>query len=460
MVLITQTAEQISLEKTLETNDIFGIGKGDEIKNISFGFYAAEDITSVTGAVIPVDGLIEIVTLDENGRGMIKTDIPMGKYYVKEIAADEHYILDDTKYPVAFEYAGQDIAKVEIAVNNGEKIENKLIYGSVSGKKVDENGEALGGAVIGIFASSDVEFTEENTLITVTSAEDGSFSFDKVPYGTWYVREIKQPKGYVLDDTVYEVNISEKEQVVEIEIINKLVRGNITLTKIDADYPDNKLTGAEFEVYKDVNEDGKLDKGDKLLGTLEETSEGIYEMRELLYGKYLVKETKAPEGFVLDKGIYSVFVEEDGKTYSVENKAGVGFINDAMKGKLKIVKTSSDGKVEGFSFRVFGENGFEQIYKTDKNGEILIEGLRIGEYTISEVSDNASAAYILPANKEATVKVDATTVVTMHNELRDTPKTGDDRNPALWLTLAGISALGIAVTGVVAYRKKKKEGDK
>ena len=47
----------------------------------------------------------------------------------------------------------------------------------------------------------------------------------------------------------------------------------------------------------------------------------------------------------------------------------------------------------------------------------------------------------------------------LHNELRDTPKTGDDRNPALWLTLAGISALGIAVTGVAAYRKKKKEGD-
>lgn len=450
---------EIILEKSLETNDIFGIGKGGEIKNISFGFYAAEDITSVTGAVIPADGLIEIVTLDEAGKAVIKTDVPFGKYYVKEIATDEHYLLNDTKYPVIFEYAGQDTAKVEIAVNDGEKIENKLIYGSVSGKKVDENGEGLGGAVIGIFASSDVEFTEENALMTVTSDKDGSFSFDKVPYGIWYVREIKQPKGYVLDDTVYEVNISEKEQVVEIEIINKLVRGNIMLTKVDADYPDNKLTGAEFEVYKDVNEDGKLDKEDKLLGTLEETSEGIYEMRELLYGKYLVRETKAPEGFVLDKNVYSVFVEEDGKTYSVENKAGVGFINDAMKGKLKIVKTSSDGKVEGFTFRVFGENGFEQVYKTDKNGEILIEGLRIGDYTISEVSDTASAAYILPANKEATVKADATTVVTMHNELRDTPKTGDDRNPALWLTLAGISVLGIAVTGVAAYRKKKKEGD-
>ena len=448
----------ISLEKHIETNDIFGIGKGDEIKNISFGFYAAEDITAVNGAVIPADSLIEIVTLDENGKAVIKTDIPMGSYYVKEIAADEHYILNDTKYPVVFEYAGQDTAKVEISVNDGKKIENKLIYGSVSGKKVDENGKALGGAVIGIFASDDMEFTEENALMTVTSAEDGSFSFDKVPYGIWYVREISQPKGYVLDNTVYEVNIAEKEQVVEVEIINEFVRGNITLTKVDADYPDNKLTGAEFEVYKDVNGDGKLDKGDELLGTLEETSEGIYEMRDLFYGKYLVKETKAPEGFVLDKGVYSVFVEEDGKTYSVENKAGVGFINEAMKGSLKIVKTSSDGKVEGFSFRVFGANGFEQIYKTDKNGEILIEGLRIGDYTISEVSDQASSNYILPADKEVTVKADDTTTVTMHNELRDTPKTGDDTNMSLWYALAGLSAVGIAVTSLIAFRKKKKEG--
>lgn len=450
---------EISLTKTLETNDIFGIGTGEEIKHISFGFYAAEDITSVNGAVIPADGLIEIVTLDENGNGVIKTDVPFGKYYVKELAVDEHYLLDDTKYPVSFAYAGQDTEKVEIAVNNGEKIENKLIYGSVSGKKIDEDGEALGGALIGIFAFSDVEFTEENALMTVTSEKDGSFSFDKVPYGIWYVREIEQPKGYVLDDTIYEVNITEKEQVVEVEIINKLVRGNLTLTKVDVDYPDNKLTGAEFEVYKDVNEDGKLDKNDQLLGNLEETSEGIYEMRDLLYGKYLVKETKAPEGFVLDKGVYSVSVEENGKSYSIENKVGVGFLNEAMKGTLKIVKTSSDGKVEGFTFRVLGSNGFEQVYKTDKNGEILIEGLRIGDYTISEVSDNASAAYILPANKDVTVKADQTTVVTMHNELRDTPKTGDDRNPALWAALAGISALGIAATGIAAYRKKKKEGN-
>ena len=334
---------------------------------------------------------------------------------------------------------------------------NKLIYGSVSGKKITENGEALGGAVIGLFKADETEFTKENALMTATSQKDGSFSFEKVPYGNWLVREIEQPEGFVLDETSYEVKISEVAQVIEVEIVNEYVHGNIKLTKVDEDYPDNKLTGATFEVYKDVNGDGKLDDGDELIGTLNETSTGIYEMKELLYGKYLVRETKAPEGFELDKGVYSVFIEKDETTYEVENKAGVGFINTAMKGNLKIVKTSSDGKVEGFTFRVTGVNGYDRSFTTDKNGEIVIEGLRIGDYTVSEVQDSVSASYVLPADKIATVKVGSTTVVEMHNELRDTPKTGDNSNVGLWTALAGLSALGIVGTAVVAYRKKKKE---
>ncbi len=450
---------EISLEKSLEVNEIFGIGNNGEIKNISFGLYAAEDITSVSGTAIPADGLIEIVTLDENGKAVIKTDLPFGNYYVKEIATDEHYKLNDTKYPVEFAYGGQDTAVIKIAVNNGEKIENELIYGSVSGMKKNENGEALGGAVIGLFASSDVEFTKDNAIMTTTSAEDGSFSFANIPYGTWYVREIKQPTGFVLDETVFEIIISKDKEVVEVEIINEYVRGNITLTKVDEEYPDNKLTGAEFEVYKDINENGEIDETDEFMGNLEEVEIGIYEMNDLFYGKYLVCEVKAPEGFLLDEGVYAVFIETDETTYSVENKAGVGFINAAMRGNLKIVKTSSDGKVEGFAFRVTGENGYDMTFETDKNGEIFIEGLRIGEYKVSEVANQASAVYIMPADKNATIKLDSTTIVEMHNEYRDTPKTGDDSNLALWFALAGLSVLGIAVTSVVAYKKNKKEGD-
>ena len=450
---------KISLEKVLEQNDTFGIGKNDEIKNISFGLYAKEDIVSSSGTVIPADGLIEIITLDENGTAIANTDLPFGSYYIKEITTDEHYILSDTQYPFTFEYAGQDTEIVEIKVNDGKPIENKLIYGSVSGKKIDENGEALGGALIGIFKADETEFTKEHAVMTATSEKDGSFSFAKVPYGQWIVREIEAPTGFVLDDTSYEVNISENEQVVEIEITNEYIHGNIQLTKVDADYPDNKLTGATFEVYRDVNGDGKLDDGDELIGNLKETSTGIYEMKELLYGKYLVRETKAPDGFELDKGVYSVFIENDETTYNVENKAGVGFINQAMKGNLKIKKTSSDGKVEGFTFRVTGENGYDRSFTTDKNGEIFIEGLRIGEYTVSEVSDNVSAGYVLPADKKASVKVGSTTVVEMHNVLRDTPKTGDNSKLGLWTVLAGLSALGIAGTAFAALRKKKKEDD-
>ena len=92
------------------------------------------------------------------------------------------------------------------------------------------------------------------------------------------------------------------------------------MTKVDEDYPDNKLSGAVFEVYSDTNGDGKLDKDDTLLGEMKELDGGVYQMSELRYGKYLVKESKAPTGFVLDEDVYAVSIEENGKTYTVENK--------------------------------------------------------------------------------------------------------------------------------------------
>ena len=467
-VAVTETASsfvnerqkvEVSLEKALETNELFGIGNNGEIKNISFGLFADEELVSASGTSIPKDGLIEIITLDENGKATVKTDLPLGSYYVKELATDEHYQLSGEKYPVVFEYAGQETATVAIAVNNGEPMENKLIYGSVSGKKVDENGEGLGGALIGLFKSDDVEFTKENALMTAVSGDDGSFSFENVPYGSWYIREIKQPTGFVLDETVYDVNISENGQIVEIEIVNELIRGNIALTKVDAEYTDTKLAGAVFEVYKDSNDNGELDSEDELIGTLTEKEIGQYEMNDLLYGRYFVKETKAPEGFTLDEGVYEVFVDTDGKTYQVENTEGKGFANEPMRGNLKIVKTSSDGKVEGFAFRITGANGYDVTLETDEKGEIFIEGLRIGEYKISEVNNSASAMYILPADKEAAVQTGSTTVVEMHNELRDTPKTGDDSKLGLWLALAGVSVAGIAACGIFGFKKKKKKED-
>lgn len=449
---------EIDLIKSLEVDEAYGVGNNGEIFDVSFGLYAAEELTAADGTTIPADGLIEVITLDENGHGKAISDLPMGSYYVQEISTNSAYLKDDTKYPVVFAYAGQETALVSITANEGEAIENDLIYGSVSGKKYDEDGNALGGALIGIFKTGTEEFTAETAIQTTTSADDGSFSFDKVPYGTWIIREIESPTGFVLSDEEIPVTIGSVDELVEVELVNEFITGSIELTKVDEDYPDNKLTGAVFEVYADKNGDGKLDDGDELLGEMAELGDGVYQMRDLRYGKYLVRETKAPEGFLLDTNVYPVSIEEDGKIYTVENEAGVGFINAAQKGSLKIVKTSSDGKVEGFSFRVTGKD-YDQTFKTDANGEILIEGLRIGEYTVSEVIDDASAGYILPAEKQATVKTDATTIVEMHNELRETPKTGDDFNPALWAGLAAVSVIGAGVLGFVGFKNRKKKED-
>ena len=447
----------VSLDKILEQNELFGIGTNSEMSAVTFGLFAAEDLTAADGSVIPADGLLEILSVDENGHAVCKTDLPFGKFYFKELSADEHYILSDEKYPFEFSYTGQDAAFVEIKANNGEAIRNELIYGEIHGLKKDDSGNALGGAVIGLFKPDCTEFTAENALMTATSAEDGSFSFAGVPYGNWIVREIEAPTGFVLSEEAFSVAVDKDGAVIEVEIENTLIRGNVQLTKTDRDYPDNKLTGAEFIVYRDSNGNKELDETDELLGTFSEVSTGVYEMDDLTYGGYFVKEQKAPEGFYPDENAYYFEITEHGKTVIVENETGKGFVNAPQVGSLKIVKTSSDGKVEGFSFRVTGANGYSEVFTTDKNGEILIENLRIGEYTVSEVSDGTSAAYVLPADKTASVFEGAVTKVEMHNELRDTPKTGDDSNPAFWFTLLGISGLGAVALGLIGFKNRKKE---
>ena len=448
----------VSLDKVLEQDERFGIGKNGELSAVTFGLFAAEELTAADGSIIPADGLLEIVSVDENGHAVCNTDLPFGSYYLKELSTDGHYILSDEKYPIVFEYAGQDTALVDIKANGGAPIENKLLYGEIHGLKKDEDGSDLAGALIGLFRADCTEFTTENAILTATSAEDGSFSFARVPYGNWIVREIEAPTGFVLSEKTYPVTVDADGAVIEVEIENTRIRGTVQLTKTDRDSPDNKLTGAEFTVYRDSNGNKELDADDELVGTLTETGIGVYKMADLLYGGYFVKETKAPEGFYLDGNAYYFEITEDGKTVTVENEAGKGFVNAPQVGSLKIIKTSSDGKIEGFSFRVAGPNGYAGVFTTDKNGEIIIDDLRIGEYVVSEVSDVASSAYVLPADKTASVFEGAVTKVEMHNELRDTPKTGDDSNPALWFALLGVSAAGAAVLGIVGFRKRRKEG--
>ena len=447
----------VSLTKIMDQNNDFHIGMNGEITAVTFGLYAAEELTAADGSTIPTDGLIEILSVNEDGKASCQADLPFGSYYLKELTTDEHYMISDEKYPFNFTYGGPDHEVVEIVLNDGNPIVNELIYGQIDGLKLDDEGNGLAGALIGLFAADETEFTAETAILTTVTVEHGYFHFTQVPYGNWIVREIAAPDGYVLSDTQYPVTIAEDGTTLAIQITNVRILGAVQLTKVDKDYPENKLTGAEFQVYRDTNGDRKLDADDEHLGALAEISTGIYQMDKLVYGGYFVQETKAPDGFYLDSNAYYFEITQHGEIEVVENEAGKGFINAAQVGSLRIIKTSSDGKVEGFSFRVVGPNGYNKVFTTGQNGEIVIEGLRIGEYTVSEVANEKSENYVLPADKYCTIFEGAATKVEMHNELRDTPKTGDESNPAFWAALMVISGVGAAACGIYAYKKSKKK---
>lgn len=285
-----------------------------------------------------------------------------------------------------------------------------------------------------------------------------------IPYGSYIVREIEAPTGFVLSDTSFSAVVDKDGAVIEVEIENTRIRGNVQLTKVDKDYPDNKLTGAVFEVYADSNGDKVFDAADDLLGTMTELAGGVYELADLLYGGYVVKEKTAPEGFILDENAYYFAITENDATVTVENEAGKGFVNDAQRGSIRIEKTSEDKVVAGFTFKVTGVTAtgeqFSKEYVTDENGEIRIEGLRIGEYVISEVSNAANERYVLPDDVTLTVFADKTTVAKFYNELKpvtpDIPKTGDSTNIGLWAALCVVSLAGIGATAFFGFRKKKK----
>lgn len=644
---------KVSLSKVLEQNELFGIGMNGELKNVTFGLYAKSDLTAEDGTIIPADGLIEIVTFDDSGMATISIDLPLGSYYLQERSTDGHYILDDTQYEFEFSYASQETQVVEISVNDGVPIKNDLKYGMISGRKVDEDGHVIAGAIFGLFRNDENEYTAENAYLTAESAQDGTFKFEKVPFGTWVVREIQPAEGFVLNEKAYPVTVSEDGDVVNIQLENRYIRGNIEgtkldedgsviagavfglfrpdetefteetavrvtesdsngkfrfedirygkwgirelrpatgyvlnetpfeveitedgktvfitvenkfirgdikgykvdedgiavagamfglftedsteftednavltavsdadgiftfknvrfgkwivreltpaegfvlnetefpvdvtadgavieikaenryiygavhTTKVDKDYPDHLLTGAVFEAYRDVNGNQQFDPDvDALVGTLLEYEPGLYELAGLRYGGYFLYEKQAPETYVKDDGYHYFEIVNDGGMVEVENQAGIGFINCHMVGNLKIVKTSSDGRVEGFSFRITGEN-YDEIFTTDVNGDIFIENLRIGKYTVTEVEDEVSAGYKRPAPFEIELAADETLTVNVHNDkvtIPNYPQTGDSSHMVLWCSLMLLSA-GLLVSMILYLYKKKHLGE-
>ena len=320
---------QIDLTKILEQDERFGLGTNGEIRHVAWGLYAAEQLTAADGSTIPADGLLEILYCDETGKATFKTDVPAdSKLYVKEYTTDNHYIISDEKYPVEFSYQDQETAVVHIIVNDGEPIENELICGDIYGLKVNEDGEGIAGAVFGLFAPDETEFTEETALMTDETGDSGEFSFLGIPHGDWVIKELSCPPQFVLSGEIFRVTVSEQAQRIEIEAVNKWITGSVQTTKVDAAYPDNKLTDALFGIYLDVNGNKTYDKGiDIFVDHMAEIEPGVYRLDGLKYNGYFLYEERSPENFIKDDRYYYFEIREDGQVVVIENEAGVGFIN-------------------------------------------------------------------------------------------------------------------------------------
>ena len=444
---------EIMLKKVLKQDETFGLGMNGEILSVRFGLYAAEDLTAADGSTIPADGLLEIVSCDETGKSAFTTDIPAGAcLYVKEYSTNEHYQISDEKYPVVFEYADQDVAIVHILVNDGVPIENDLIRGSVLGKKIDEDGFSIGGVLFGLFRPEETTFTEETALLTAESNEIGVFGFFNVPYGHWIVRELKPAPAFVLNETLYPVTISEQEETIEITAENRYITGAVQTTKVDAAYPGNKLSGAVFEVYVDVDGNREFDAAiDRPAGKLAETEPGIYRLDGLRYNGYFLHEAASPEGFLPDEGYYYFEIREDGKTVIVETEAGVGFLNQPVLGNIRILKKDADTgePLSGVVIGLFDMDGNEVARGVTKSGELLFEGIRYGCYELREL-EAKDGYYLLkePVPVEISEHGQTLTVELTNHKIPEIPQTGDSGTAAgVCLALFGVAGIALALTG-------------
>lgn len=449
---------KILLSKVMENDELFGIYAGDYYTSVRFGLFAAEDITAADGSVIPADGLLSEVSLAENMTAKFDVQIPFGRYYVQEIATDEHYVLNGEKYLVNFEYMGQDIRTVDI--DCGQFV-NLLKHGRIEGHKVDDKSEPLENAVFGLFRTDCTEYAAGNALMTAVSDENGYFEFGNIPYGEYVVREIKAPTGYILSNKSYLVSISEDGDVIEITAENK----PITVKISKRDIYGNELKGAKMQI---------IDSEENIVD--EWTSDGTdHIVTELPAGDYTLKEIAAPDGYVIANDIRftvdvygNVTVENVEATVTSENgNPLIVMVDDTTKVQISKQDITTGEELPGATLQIIDEDGNVVEEWVSTNEPHMIEGKLIAgkEYTLKEII--APEGYEITNEIKFTVNADGTvTEVVMYDEhtpdletpptvIIDIPHTGvsADNSAELYLVATAV----IMVFGMVICKKNDKK---
>ena len=503
----------IHLRKMMEQDARFGIGQENEILSVQFGLFAAEDLTAADGAVIPADSLLEIVSCDENGNAAFQTDIPTGaKLYVQELATDERYILSEEKYPVVFDYAGQDTALVEIKVHDGDVICNEILYGTVKGFKIDRETETgIAGALFGLFRSEETAFTEETALLTAESMEDGVFTFEGVPYGNWIVRELRPAEGFLMNDALYSVTVTEKAEVIEITAVNdripeiktqasvegeKEVYATEVFTLTDTVSYQHLIPGREY-VLKGVLMDKSTGEPLRIDGQ-EVRTETVF-IPQSPFGDVIAAFTfdskwiQEDTDIVVFEALYS-----DGQQLAVHaDLADAGqtvrirvpriTTQAAVDGKKEITADGSVTITDVITYenltpgKIYTVQGILMNHATGQ--PLLIDETEIrnaysfrpdtsnGEISVTFTFDASALTEITEIVVFETLLRDETVIaehadmedinqtVRMIPPMPDNPQTGDSGNMGFWIGLGAVAVGGLVAMCIIHYRKKKDEDE-
>ena len=316
------------------------------------------------------------------------------------------------------------------------------------------------------------EITAEATFTpkATTGEVEMTFTFD--------ARELTAETEVVVFETLYRngieiavhADIEDEGQTVKILPLH----GSIMTTKVNADDPTDKISGATFGVYSDADGDGIFNaKTDKLVGTLQEGDTGVYTLDFLPYGKFFLHEDKAPEGFVQDNIYYPFEIKEDGQIVNFETVPGKDFPNKPIKGTVtttKVDATNPQHKLSGAVFEIYRDADGDGRYTEGVDTLIgRMDEIETGFYSLSDLVYGKYLIYEAqaPANfvrdtiyYPFSITEDGQTVTFEtipgkdfpNSPVPNRPKTGSSRSVLPYIAFAG-SALGL--TTVLLVRRKK-----
>ncbi len=479
----TESSESDDRKPVIKYQPVY---KNGGLADAEFTITAAEDITTPDGTVHFKKGeVVDTITTGKDGTAKTKA-LYLGKYTITETKSPFGYVANPETYTVEIKYAGQNVE----VTNTDLKVENIRQKAEITLQKVLEKYDLLGigdngeiaNVAFALFADEDITAADgkvipKDGLIEIINCdENGKVRFNtEIPFGKYYVQEYSTDKHYIIDSTKYpfefaytpDTDVQHFDITSEKEIINELKRGTVYTTKVDEEYPENKLSGAVFEIYADVDGDKQFDpEVDKLVGEMKEVpvKPGDYYFTDLPVGGFFLCEKEAPAGFEKDDNYYYFEITEDGDEVTVENKAGVGFVNKPTTGELEITKKDvATGKpLPKAGFRIKDTDGkvVAEGY-TDENGVARFK-LRAGKYTYEEF--DAPEGYIIDTTPHEFELTEDGQIVKaeMTNEKEstpDTPQTGDSSMTGFFIGLGALALGGLVACVILFLKKKKDDGD-